>query len=488
VTGTVVALLLVLVPGWWALKCIGAPRRSSPFETLSLSYGLGLGAVAVGLFLLSWVGVGLSRGSVLLAVAALSALLWALRLERRRRAGERDTGEPPAHRLAGGGKGLKPLVPCRQARTLTPGEGGRPPAGGLEVFLLVLLILVFLSQAYFAVSTPLSSMDAMGFWGYSAKAIFFDGSIRTPALVDPLRGHPHPRYPLLVPLAQDWVHFLRGRYDDGSVRLLFVGFYAALVGVIYGTVRRRWGPRAALVAALLVATIPALRADGSGAAFAMADIPVAFFIAAALAGWVRWMEEGRSRDLLLAFIFAGLGAWTKNEGLAALAILTALVVVQAVASRRLMSAAGVLVVGWVLVVPWLLFRAGLPATDEDYPSHLRPAVFIANAGRLPTIAWSWLRELADASHWNILWLLAAVAGLRAMGRRLRPARWLAVFALAQLLVYTVVYVVAPWDIADLLELTKTRLLIHVMPAALLLCCLVVPEVWTAQNPLHKRPR
>ena len=161
-----------------------------------------------------------------------------------------------------------------------------------------------------------------------------------------------------------------------------------------------------------------------------------------------------------------------------MAILTVLVVAEAVARQRLRSVVGVLVVGWVLVVPWLLFRAGLPATDENYPSHVRLAVFIANAGRLPTIAWTWLRELADASQWSILWLLAVVAGLRAIGRRLRPACWLAAFALAQFLVYTAVYVIAPWDITDLLELTATRLLIHVMPAAVLLCCLVVPEAWS----------
>ena len=507
-TGTVVALLLLLVPGWCALKCIGAPRRSSRFEVLSLSYGLGVGAVAMLLFFLSCAGVRLSRGPVLLAAVALSTLLCVLWLVRRRRMGERGTIESPGPRLS-----------------------------RLEVFLLVLLILLFLSQAYFAVSTPLSAMDAMGFWGYSAKAVFFDGSIRTPALVDPLRSHPHPRYPLLVPLAQDWVHFLRNRYDDGSVRLLFVGFYAALLGVIYGTVRRRWGRRAGVLAACLVASIPALRADGFGATFALADIPLAFFIAAALAGWLRWMDEGRSRDLLLAFIFAALGAWTKNEGLAALAILTVLVVAEEARllwtvrqargpeprrgavppgardrppsesparqpgarrpadrrslpgsrRRRLGLVLAVAVVGWALVVPWLLFRAGLPATDENYPSHIRLAVFIANVDRLPTIGWAWLREVADASQWSILWLLAVVAGLWAIGRpasRRAPACWLGAFALAQVLVYTVIYVIAPWDIADLLELTATRLLIHVMPPALLLCCLVVPEAWsrTPWNP------
>ena len=489
--GTVVCLLLALIPGWLALRCIGPERRSSLFETLSLAYGLGIGAVAITLFLLSlvssvWAGPRLSRGLILFVVLSIVAVLFVLWRRVRR-------------------------------QSSAPGSAG-PPGAGLSLFgvlLVAVLVLLFLSQAYYAANTPLSAMDAMGFWGYSAKAIFFDGTVRTPAVVEPLRGHPHPRYPLLVPLAQDWVHFLRGRYDDSAVKLVFVGFYVALVGVVFGAARRRWGriaevaeskrsqkrrgrrieevgdlptyPRAGMVAAFLVATIPVLRADGFGAAFALADIPLAFFIAAALVSWLRWMDEGQMGDLVLTFVFAALGAWTKNEGLVALILLTVLVVAEAVSRRRRVGAVvGAVAVGWVLVVPWLLFQGGLAAVDENYPAHVRLSVFIANAGRLPAIGGAWLRELVDASRWSILWLLAAVAGVWAVRRRLRPACWVGAFALGQVLVYTVVYVVAPWDIAELLELTATRLLLHVMPAAVLLCVLVVPKAWHAQS-LPSRP-
>lgn len=267
--GTVVCLLLALIPGWLALRCIGPERRSSLFETLSLAYGLGIGAVAMTLFLLSlissvWAGPRLSRGLILFVVLILVAVL---------------------------------LVLWRRARRQSTAPGSaEPPGAGFSrfgVLLVAVLVLLFLSQAYYAANTPLSAMDAMGFWGYSAKAIFLDGTVRTPAVVEPLRGHPHPRYPLLVPLAQDWVHFLRGRDGDSSVKLLFVGFYVALVGVVFGAARQRWGRTGGMVAAFLVATIPVLRADGFGAAFALADIPLAFFIAAALVSWLRWMDEGQ---------------------------------------------------------------------------------------------------------------------------------------------------------------------------------------------------
>ena len=467
--GTLVCLLLALIPGWLALRCIGPERRSSLFETLSLAYGLGIGAVAITLFLLSsissvWAGPQLSRGLILFVVLSVVAVLFVLWRRIRRQSAAPGSAE-------------------------SPGAGFSVP----RVLLVAVLVLLFVSQAYYAANTPLSAMDAMGFWGYSAKAIFFDGTVRTPAVVEPLRGHPHPRYPLLVPLAQDWVHFLRGRYDDSAVKLVFVGFYVALVGVVFGAARQRWGRTAGMVAAFLVATIPVLRADGFGAAFALADIPLAFFIAAALLSWLRWMDEGQMGDLVLAFVFAALGAWTKNEGLAALTLLTVLVVAEAVSHRRRVGpVVGAVAVGWALVVPWLLFQGGLAAVDENYPAHVRLSIFIANAGRLPAIGWAWLRELVDASRWSILWLLAAVAGVWAVrsyesyDRRLRPACWVGAFALGQVLVYTVVYVVAPGDIAELLELTATRLLLHVMPAAVLLCVLVVPKAWHAQS-LPSRP-
>jgi hypothetical protein len=54
--------------------------------------------------------------------------------------------------------------------------------------------------------------------------------------------------------------------------------------------------------------------------------------------------------------------------------------------------------------------------------------------------------------------------------------------LGQLLVYTVVIVVAPWDVAELLRLTSTRLLLHVLPAAVLLSLILVGALWTERGP------
>ena len=445
--GTGAALLVALGAGVAVLSLAGSWALS--YGALSLAYGLGLGGLTLVLFLLSWLGVPLGRGlSLGLGVGVGGLLLAAWRL----RPTEPRVGVPP------------------------PGGAGR--WSGLELLLVLALVLFFLSQAYYAVTTPLSAMDAMGFWGYSAKAIFLDGTVRSPAIVDPLREHPHPRYPLLVPLAQDWVHLVRGRYDDRTVKLLFVGFYLSLVGVAFAAARRWWGLRVGLVTAVLVAGVPALRADGYGAAFALADIPLAALLVSALWCWLRWMEARRGRDLLLASIFFGLAAWTKNEGLAALALFTVLAGTEMMTRGRLRGPAlAALAAGWLLIAPWLLVRAGLPVGDENYPAHLRPSVFVAQAGRLPTIGWAWVRELAEVSRWSILWLLAAVAGLVAVRERMRPGCWLVAFGLGQLALYTVVYVVAPWEVSELLDLTVTRVLLAVLPAAVLLCVLVLPGQW-----------
>jgi hypothetical protein len=129
-------------------------------------------------------------------------------------------------------------------------------------------------------------------------------------------------------------------------------------------------------------------------------------------------------------------------------------------------------------MPWLFFRHSLPIADENYPAHLQLAVLWANLGRLPVVLLTWLREFADASQWSLLWLLAALAAVWALRRRRGRALWLLAFGFSQLLVYTVVTVVAPWDVNELLSLTSTRLLLHVLPAAVLLSVMLVGALWT----------
>jgi hypothetical protein len=505
VVSTLAALIVTVLAGGAVLGVMDRRRALLSYESLSLAYGLGTGCVTLALFLLSWLGFPLRWCPPVIAAVALAGLggLAASRLRGRRVPDGSDAcglpgtlfGSPPA-----------PRAPAK-ARTASPSYRAlvepAPPAGGrwqLSLLLASVLLLLFLSQGYYASTVPLNAMDAMGFWGYSAKAIFFDDTVSTPAITDLLREHPHPRYPLLVPLAQVWVHLLQGGYEDKTMNLLFVGFYVALAGVVYGagkgslsggSKRSRQATQAGLVAALLVATLPPLRADGYGASSALADIPLTCYIASALLCWVRWAESDDFRTLLLASTFAAFAAWTKNEGLAFFAILSALTALRAGlpakrapaerARRRrgaLRQAALALAGGWLLLVPWLVFQHSLPVTDENYPAHLRLAELWANLGRLPVVVLTWLRECADASQWSLLWLLAVMAACWALSRRKAQGLWLLAFGFGQLLVYTVVTVVAPWDVTELLKLTSTRLLLHVLPVAVLLSLTMVAALWT----------
>ena len=548
VAGTLAALMVTVLAGGAVLGLIEPRRRLLSYESLALAYGLGTGCMTLALFLLSWLGFPLRCCPLVIVLAGVLGFgaLVASRLRRRGAGGHTarpQSGRPASPRAASPPGGLAK-------------EGGevRGRNRWLRPLLVTCLLLLFLSQGYYTSTFPLNAMDAMGFWGYSAKAIYYDGTVRTPAITDPLREHPHPRYPLLVPLAQVWVHLVRGGYEDKAVKLLFVGFYVALAGVVYGAGKSalsgssRGSPQAThagLAAALLVATLPPLRADGYGAAFALADIPLACYIASALLCWVRWAgcpstdTRGAFRALLLASLFGCFAAWTKNEGLAFFAILTVLTALRAgvqwrwaagptsavggtgasprphraggrrehpcawdaralalrvpvpppgkrsihVNFHELGRSAGALAGGWLLLVPWLLFRHSLPVADENYPAHLQLAVLWANLGRLPVVLLTWLREFADASQWSLLWLLAAVAAVWALRRRRGRALWLLAFGFSQLLVYTVVTVVAPWDVNELLSLTSTRLLLHVLPAAVLLSVILVGALRQAQGTL-----
>ena len=56
-----------------------------------------------------------------------------------------------------------------------------------------------------------------------------------------------------------------------------------------------------------------------------------------------------------------------------------------------------------------------------------------------------------------------------------PASFLALAVGLALLMYACVYVVTPWNVADLMEATAARLLLHVTPLAMLLVAELAPR-------------
>ena len=128
-----------------------------------------------------------------------------------------------------------------------------------------------------ALTTPQRFWDERAIFGIKAKVLFTDGTIRSPSLADPDFVQGHPRYPLLIPLAETHVYALLGRIDDRWAKGIFPLLFAGLVLTYGGRLSVRFGPGTGWLFTLLLATLPLLAPYELGFITGQGDAPVACY-------------------------------------------------------------------------------------------------------------------------------------------------------------------------------------------------------------------
>jgi 4-amino-4-deoxy-L-arabinose transferase-like glycosyltransferase len=287
-------------------------------------------------------------------------------------------------------------------------------------------------------------------------------------------SYSHLRYPLLAPMISAGMHAMTGSLDD-LCKTISLLLYPSMGLVVFAAVKRINGTTAALTAAALLACLePFCRYGGSGSA----EMAVTAFYACSLLCILRWRENKDRGYLVLAAIFSGWMAWTKNEGLA-LAAIDAIVVAASGPreQRRKSIAAGVTLaaIAAAIYLPWILYSWGLPRTDEDYAGRFASTQIFSNLSRLGTILAGFGKELIDWEDWGLFWVIAVGLAL-AERRRFRNPQVAAIGVLLVLHVaaYVPAFLVTNWRLEELLSVTLDRLLMHAAPAAAILIGVLWP--------------
>jgi hypothetical protein len=401
----------------WAITGLVPGLRLRAGHRLGFAYLLGVAWTAGVLYALShFAGVPLRRTAVL-AVVAVPLLAWTVRGVRAWRGRRRLLpGGPVGARELGRGRG-------RQRDFLA---------------LVVVLVAGAISLAVLAESmtAPLLDWDGRMTWASQARWVRAAGTVDAPVLQEKRWAVIHPRYPLLMPVAQvAALELTRAPVESEAFRPLYALFFPALLLVLWGEARLRAGRRAALIAvlALALAPFPAWNAQG-GAAGAFSDLPLAAFWGAGVALLLRprpsSARHGRSHGVAAGLLLAA-AVLTKNEGwvLAPAAVVLAMLATLAATAwrggsrRRRLTPAGLAALGVGLALTLLLsWRAGVPNRfDEAYVErsawrNLGPAAW----GDLLEVAPLLLRHTFGLESWGLLFwaaLLVLVAGARGLRRR-----------------------------------------------------------------------
>jgi hypothetical protein len=366
------------------------------------------------------------------------------------------------------------------------GFGRRPPPPALPAERtpkwISLLFPLVISYGILAVGAdvlvmPTMEWDAFAIWQFKAKVLALAPLYPRPAYFYDVRlSFSHLRYPLLLPMISAGIQVANHSFREGLGKIPCYLFYIGMGACIWGLVRRCRGRTAAIIAAGLVLTLPVIyRFGGSGTA----EMALTAFYAVSIIAILRWQQNQRWGDLLLAALASAAMAWTKNEG-QALALINGLVILvltpRPLGRRNLLAVAAFAAIVVVLLLPWLLFIRGLPRTDEDYAARLNLHEMATHLDRLTTIAHAMARQPWVAKNWGIFWyVLAALALFQWRGSMSRAVLTLWVLLGLHVLAYVPPYMVTNWDLAELLPNTIDRFFMHMLPPAALLIGLLWPR-------------
>ena len=445
-------IALFAIPGF-ALTGLFPGLRATPWmRRLGYGYLLGIAAVAGSLYLLSaLLDVPLRRPAIFGTAAVLTAAGAAGWLARKERRGRRARLRPATLVLALAGVAVS--------------------AGVLAE----------------AVAYPLRDWDGRMHWSAQARYIRHEGTVLPLAIVRGQWYINHPRYPVLLPVAQVAVLEATGAGED---ELFFRGLYAAFLPafllVLYDGARRwaGWLPAGLAVAAASGVPFLAFFNDG-GAASSYSDLPLACFYGAALVLLLRgrvFPSDGIAAGLLL-----GAAALTKNEGiiLAGFALLAAALVpgLRRLRERRrrlllkgarLCAAAAVLL---AVLAFFLFWRAQIPnRQDEMYGELVAAGSLLPDAlTRVPELVGPVLRQtFLTWDRWVGFWWVAALvllAGRGVLKGRRATLSWPLLLGFAAPLAIAWGAYAVHWQPADLVRVTWERFLVQgSLPFFLLLSC------------------
>ncbi|MDA0832453.1 MAG: hypothetical protein O2955_01355 [Planctomycetota bacterium] len=353
--------------------------------------------------------------------------------------------------------------------------------------LIGVLIVAAVVQAWL---TPQRFWDERAIYAIKAKVLWHEKSVNAPILHDPDFVQYHPKYPLMLPLAeQHFFGLLDGVYDRWP-KVLFPLMYAGMVLTFAGVTSRRLSPQSGWFCGFMLATTPVLMPYEYGFLCAQADAPVACFHGlAVLFLWDAHQETDRGfrrRLIVISATAAATAAFIKDEGLAFLLIDIIACGLALIFGRRLNSATesnvarhrfgavdwGLLVgIAVVLLVPWFIHRRGLPSTTEmNYFGRISFSLLI---DRLPTLLWSVPhlldRMFGEWQTWGLHWWLAIAALMTIPSRATTASQqfliWNLVGTLAALLLAGMI---APAELEEHLGGSTHRYLMQLVPVAWLL--------------------
>ena len=338
--------------------------------------------------------------------------------------------------------------------------GKRPDA--LVYFLVIALSFEIFYVFFRALISPMEAYDALSIYAMKAKIFYLARSVPSGYFSELGRLFPHPEYPLNIPLAETLAYLSMGRLNDLLVKAIFPVYFIALLALFYFSIRSFAGKRYSLLFTFLLASLPQF---SSYATNGYLDLVLAYYVFGSSAFIFLWFrDKGRIYYLVISAVFAGLSAWTKNEGIIYCAINIALI---SIFGRETYKKILYAVIILAVMSPWLWVRISsrIPAADIS-AANLLPSALVRNIGRVWPIINEFQVQFFGPKKWNIIWIVFfftfAARFKRSFSGEILPVT---LSVLLPMLSYAGIYMISVHGVEWHLSTTLSRFFIHFVPLA-----------------------
>jgi hypothetical protein len=322
---------------------------------------------------------------------------------------------------------------------------------------------------------PHGDWDAWTIWNLRARFLAGPG-VAWRFAVSPLFTASHSDYPLLLSAFIARVWKASGNLDPIVPMATSLLFFGALLALLVSALAILRGTASALLAGLVVLSTSSLL---TWAPAQYADIPLAFYFLAAIALlFLDSLSVSGRWTLLWVGLCASFAAWTKNEGIAFLAILSILFFAFTLWRRRTSQAllhglwllAGV--APGLLVIGWFKFFLA-PVVDPLVKQGASGLAKLADFHRYAQLASGFFSSVwslgAGVAHPLILLAILAILLRWSMEARYLVPSLIAAATLALVFAsYCVALVVTPYNLSWQLQTSSDRLIVQLWPCVLLL--------------------
>lgn len=437
------AILVSTFLGFLFLLLLDREKKLGILEELSLSYGLGLGIIAIILTLLSLAGISFNIFNILMPFILIIAL-----------------------------GGIFNKIFLKSKKICLKVNPGREKMSKPELFFLSAILFEVFLAFFISLIKPMESYDVMAHWGLKAKAIYFlnglpldiFSKLYTDGVV--ITGD----YPWLWPFSQSYVHNFIGSFNDFAPKMLGPFFFASCLVVFYNILRRINLKRLhAIIFTFFLASIPHFN---NYASTGYADLILGFYYSVGFLYLYLWFNENNKIYLLMSAIFTALACYVKCEGIL-LASINVMIFLSFILFGDVKNKGKIfkdfmfyIFMLALLSLPMFLLRQ---ITCADISNHtVSVKAFsdfkLENLLRISSIMYAYQKQFFNIKSWNLAWVLFIVSVFLAFIRGTlfrKELRFLTVAIGLIFIAHTSVYIISPGVEEDLR--TLSRLLLHFLP-------------------------